>query len=149
MDDLLNTLQTILGGSAGRATKAKDICAAIRQAGNYRWVGLYDVTETEVRNIAWSGPGAPAYPNFPLTRGLSSVAIADKKIVVSNDVASDPRYLTAFSSTGSETIVPIMQPGTGKVIGTLDVESDHVNAFREADRQMLETCGKILGERWV
>src|SRR5579883_2241728 len=92
MDDLLNTLQTILGGSAGRATKAKDICAAIRQAGNYRWVGLYDVTETEVRNIAWSGPGAPAYPNFPLTRGLSSVAIADKKIVVSNDVASDPRY---------------------------------------------------------
>ncbi len=149
MDDLLNTLQTILGGSAGRATKAKDICAAIRQAGNYRRVGLYDVTETEVRNIAWSGPGAPAYPNFPLTRGLSSVAIADKKIVVSNDVASDPRYLTAFSSTGSETIVPIMQPGTGKVIGTLDVESDHVNAFREADRQMLETCGKILGERWV
>ena len=149
MDDLLNTLETLLGRPTDRITTAKHTCDAIRQTGNYRWVGLYDVAETEVRNIAWSGPGAPAYPNFQLTKGLSGAAIADKKTVVSNDVANDPRYLTAFSSTGSEAIIPIIQPGTDRVIGTLDVESDHVNAFRESDQRMLEICGKTLGERWV
>ena len=36
-----------------------------------------------------------------------------------NDVTADPRYLTAFASTLSEAIVPVVDPGTGMVMGAL------------------------------
>jgi hypothetical protein len=60
-----------------------------------------------VRNVTWSGPGAPEHPTFPLTKGLTSAAIAQKQIVNVGDVMSDPRYLTAFGTTRSEIIVPV------------------------------------------
>jgi putative methionine-R-sulfoxide reductase with GAF domain len=47
---------------------------------------------------------------------------------------ADPRYLTAFSSTRSEAIVPVVAPATGAVVGTLDVESAERDAFTDADQ---------------
>lgn len=37
---------------------------------------------------------------------MTAVAISTRQTVVSDDVARDPRYLTALDSTGSELIVP-------------------------------------------
>jgi L-methionine (R)-S-oxide reductase len=120
------------------------VAALIRQAGSYRWVGPYAVTEQEIIAIGWSGPGAPAHPRFRVTQGLSGAAVATKGAVVVNDVTADPRYLTAFASTLSEAIVPVVDPGTGTVVGTLDVESAERDAFTEADRQALEECAAAL-----
>ncbi len=128
----------------GRAEKAARVAALIRQAGGYRWVGLYAVTDQEITAIGWSGPGAPAHPRFPVAQGLSGAAVATKRAVVVNDVTADPRYLTAFASTLSEAIVPVVDPGTGTVVGTLDVESAERNAFTDADRHALEGCAAAL-----
>jgi L-methionine (R)-S-oxide reductase len=84
------------------------------QAGRYRWVGPYKVTEQEIVAIGWSGPGAPVYPRFPVTQGLSGAAVAARDAVVVNDVIADPRYLTAFASTLSEAIIPLLDPGTAQ-----------------------------------
>lgn len=65
--------------------------------------------------------------------------------MVVDDVTADPRYLTAFSSTLSEAIVPALEPGTGAV-GTLDVESGDRDAFTDADRQALE---RVAAATWV
>lgn len=92
-----------------------------------RWVGVYRVDAAEVVNLAWSGPAAPAYPRFPADQGLTSAAIGSQTAVVSNDVANDPRYLTALDSTGSEMIVPILVHG--RVTGTLDIEDERTDAF--------------------
>ncbi len=35
------------------------IAEAIRAAGRYRWVGIYEVMGGEIAAIAWSGPGPP------------------------------------------------------------------------------------------
>jgi putative methionine-R-sulfoxide reductase with GAF domain len=45
------------------------------------------------------------------------------------DVSKDPRYPTAFGSTRSEIIVPIVGRAGRKVVGTIDVESENVDAF--------------------
>ena len=79
----------------------------------------------------------PAHPRFPLTEGLSGEAVRTRATVISNDVGSDPRYLTAFDSTGSEIIVPVLGAESGIVIGTLDVESDRAGAFSEEDVELL------------
>src|SRR5574341_188477 len=98
-DRMLLQITDILHSSADRTSKARHIAEAIRIAGNYRWVGIYDVDGQEVAVIAWSGMGAPAHPRFPVTQGLSSHAITTRDTVISNDVTNDSRYLTAFGST--------------------------------------------------
>ena len=120
---VLRGIDDLLGSGKGRAEQAIQITELIRQGGSYRWVGLYAVTQREIAAIGWSGPGAPAHPHFPVTQGLSGAAVATGRAVVVNDVTAGPRYLMAFASTLSEAIVPVVDPGTGMVVGTLDVES--------------------------
>ena len=68
--------------------------------------------------------------------------------MVCGDVRSDPRYLAAFGSTLSEIIVPVLAPG-GRVIGTVDVESDKLNAFSARDQQMIEQCAQAALPLWL
>lgn len=148
---LPDELQKILVLSEDRVTKAKRIADAIREAGAYRWVGIYDVNVRSglVSNIAWSGPSAPAYPVFPITKGITSRAITARKIVNVGDVASDSNYLTALDSTRAEMIVPILDDTGDRVIGTIDVESQHLNAFDSAAQELLEECANVLTDFWT
>ena len=130
-----------------RRAVAREAADLIRQAGSYRWVGLYDVTETEVAAIAWTGEIAPAFPRFPRTQGLNGAAVAAGDVVISQDVARDPRYLTAFPTTGSEAIVPVLTDDR-QVVGTIDVESDRLNAFSPEDEIFLRRCALALAPLW-
>lgn len=109
----------------------------IREAGGYRWVGIYAVGREEISVIGWSGPEAPAHPRFPKHRGLCGAAAASRSTVVVGDVANDPRYLTTFGTTRSEIVVPIKR-ATGEVVALIDVESEHRDAFTSEDRDRLE-----------
>ena len=150
-NELLAQLQAIVVAPGDRTARLQQIADLLKSAGNYRWVGLYDVDHTAgvVRNIAWSGPEAPSYPIFSLTKGLTGSAISFGKTINVGDVASDPRYLTALDSTRSEIIVPIFDASGETVIGTLDVESDRENAFNAATQSLLELCAKTIQSLWA
>jgi L-methionine (R)-S-oxide reductase len=147
-NSVLQQITDILNSAMDRTSKVRRIAEAIRLAGQYRWVGIYDVDEREIAIIAWSGTGTPAYPHFPVTQGLSGHAVSSRSTIVSNDVAIDPRYLTAFGSTQSEIIVPIIDRENQRVVGTLDVESERKGAFTEADREQLEEYARGLAGLW-
>ena len=147
--NVFQSIRFIVSGAEDCVEKARKIAEAIRNFGSYRWVGLYDVGETEVSIIAYSGPGAPAYPTFPIGKGLTGSAIKEKKTVVVGDVTIDPRYLTAFGSTKSEIIIPILDSRRGIVVGTVDVESERANAFSHADRKALEDCAAAASSLWI
>lgn len=145
----LERIRAIVARSGDRAERARELAETVRSLGNYRWTGVYDVGSETVSIIAYSVPGAPAYPTFPVTKGLTGSAIRERATVVVGDVRTDPRYLTAFGSTLSEIIVPILYPEQGTVIGTIDVESERVNAFSERDRQVLEECARAALPLWT
>jgi GAF domain-containing protein len=149
MDNTLNRIRAAAASGGDRAERAKRLAELIGQLGDYRWVGVYDVDAENVTIIAWSGPGAPEYPTFPVSQGLTGVAIREKKPVVVGDVRNDPRYLTAFGTTLSEIIVPVLAPGEDRVIGTVDVESDQANAFGPRDQQMIEQCVQAALSLWL
>jgi GAF domain-containing protein len=146
---LMEEVSRKLEDDGDRKRKVAGIAGAIRSAGGYRWVGLYEVTEDEIINLAFDGPGAPSHPRFPVTQGLSGSAVASGKTVVVGDVSKDPRYLTAFGSTRSEIIVPVLDRTGRKVLGTIDVESDRVDAFSEEDRATLERCAAVVARIFV
>ena len=142
---LLSQISEIVAKWRPRLERLQQVAVALRQSAGYRWVGLYDVDASrgEVRNLVWDGPAAPEYPIFPITKGLTSSAIAEKRTVNVGDVGADPRYLTALGSTRSEIIVPISND-QGDVVGTIDVESERSNAFDQSTERLLEDCAVLL-----
>lgn len=144
-----DALVAILRSRPTRLEFAEKVAELIRHSRNYRWVGVYDVGPEEVSIIAYSGPDAPAYPQFPITKGLTGSAIRDRKTVVVGDVRRDPRYLTAFGTTLSEIIIPVLDEKTGAVVGTIDVESEQANAFSLEDQKLLETCARVVSLLWL
>jgi L-methionine (R)-S-oxide reductase len=70
-NNLVIALHDVVSTAADRITALQTVAELIRSSGNYRWVGLYDVDHASgiVRNIVWSGPGAPEYPMFAVTEG--------------------------------------------------------------------------------
>jgi L-methionine (R)-S-oxide reductase len=140
----MNTpLRALLKERLGRAVLAKRAAEWIAATGHYRWVGLYEVTATEIGMIACTGSAPPAFPRFPVTRGLCGAAVASKSVVNVGDVQNDPRWLTTFGSTRSELIVPIANQESS-VIGLIDVESDSLNAFASTDERFLAECASAL-----
>lgn len=146
--DPARIIAAVLNQSGSRVEKALKIAATIRQSRPYRWVGVYDVGAEQVSIIAFSGPSAPTYPQFPVTMGLTASAIRERRTVVVGDVGCDPRYLTAFGSTLSEIIIPVIDETSGAVVGTIDVESERKNAFSAEDQALLEECARTAGPLW-
>ena len=130
-EETLRRIRSIVAGTGDRTERAKELARAVQGLGNHRWTGVYDVGSEMVSIIAYCsraprtgtsrGSGAPAYPTFPITHGLTGAAIRERKTVVVGDVRNDPRYLTAFGNTLSEMVVPILHPQKGAVIGTIDL----------------------------
>jgi putative methionine-R-sulfoxide reductase with GAF domain/GNAT superfamily N-acetyltransferase len=146
---VVQEIAELLGGTAERWVRASRAAEAIRGAGGYRWVGLYDVAGERVVNLAWTGPAPPAHPVFGITEGLTGTAIATRATVLVGDVGADPRYLEALGDTRSEIVVPVCDPDDGVVLGTLDVESDRREAFTPADQQALERVAAALLPLWT
>jgi L-methionine (R)-S-oxide reductase len=125
--------------------RAKQVANIIQSARDYHWVGIYQVRPDEIAAIGWTGTNAPAHPSFPVTEGLNGAAVRSAQPVIVNDVSADPRYMTTFSDTQSELIVPVLN-AEHRVVGTIDVESKDLNAFTEADSQILQECAGIMTE---
>lgn len=134
--NLLEDARRVVEAAVSIDETAAELAELIRGASGRRWVGIYRVTPTEVRNLAWSGPAPPAHPVFPASRGLTAAAIRSRATVCSNDVASDTRYLTNQATTGSELIVPILLDD--EVVGTLDIEEGFADAFTPEDVELFE-----------
>lgn len=147
LNSWIDTLRSLEKDEGDRAVKAQRAIELIRRLGSYRWAGVYDVLQSEIAVIAWSGPQAPTHPRFPLAKGLNGACVASRKPVIVQDVASDPRYLTTIGGTRGEMIHPVLDQ-SGAVVGTIDVESDRVDAFTSRDEVLLAECAKSLLWLW-
>jgi len=148
MQPTLHRLRLLVETPGDRATRACVAAELIRAARGYHWVGLYDVTAFHISAIAWTGRTAPAHPTFPRDQGLNGAAVAAAVPIVVQDVRQDPRYLTTFGATRAEAIFPV-RAGDRGVVGTIDVESDHVDAFSAEDERFLELCAGALEPLWT
>jgi GAF domain-containing protein len=135
-----------VAGPGPRSERARAAADLIREATAARWVGIYTVSDTTVSNDAWSGPGPPAFPSFPVASGLTAHALRTRALALSNDVANDSRYLSNQDDSGSELILPVLHEG--RVVGTLDVESDQIGAFDGERIADYENLARSLAPLW-
>ena len=146
---LLNQLAVYVSSSENREAAASAICKAIAEARGYDFVGLYDIANAEVAVAGWSGTTPPTHPRFSAEFGLCGAAARDRATLVVNDVAADSRYITTSAATRAEMIVPMLDPSTREVVGTIDVASDRLNAFTNEDRELVEDCARAIAAFWM
>jgi putative methionine-R-sulfoxide reductase with GAF domain len=131
-----------------REHRALAITEAIREMGGFRWVGIYDVEETEIAALAWTGDVSPVHERFPITEGLNGEAVRTCEAVNVGDVTLDSRYLTAFHTTSSEIVIPVRAWDGEHVVGTIDVESEKLYAFGPEDIHLLQECAHAIRPLW-
>ena len=122
----------------------------------------YDAAGIFALNEVLTPPGAPAvgkiaavarrgYEERPAAsdrmlsagEGLVGRAIRTGRSALVRDVRRDPHYVVGRPETLSEVVVPILFEGRG--IAALDVESDRLAAFDEADLEGLEFFAEVAG----
>ena len=120
------------------AEKMQAICDLIQQnLTTYNWVGFYMAHQTEPTLHLWSQAGEPTdHTVIPFGKGIcGQVAVSNKNFVV-DDVKAQDNYIACSIHVKSEIVVPLFKDG--KNIGQIDIDSNTVAAFDEADERFLE-----------
>lgn len=134
----------VLNSNLDRDGKLLGICQLLSNSVDYyNWVGFYfkngDKQELKL------GPyvGAPTdHTIIPFGKGIcGQVAVSNQNFVVP-DVASQNNYISCSISVKAEIVVPIFV--NDENIGQIDIDSNTLDPFTEADERFLEyICKKV------
>ena len=153
----LNRVYAVLSGINALIVRVRDredlfreACRIAVEEGNFilAWLGLIDPAARRLRILAWHGADPDYISRIPLElgnpgeagRGLSGVAIAEGKSVISNDVERDERFLLKSESAqrGIRSTVYIPLSIGGTVVGVLALYSREAGFFDAAEMRLLE-----------
>jgi GAF domain-containing protein len=126
-------------GQVAREAVVKTLNAAVP---TYSWVGIYLTQGGDLSLDAWSGPKATEHTRITIGKGVCGFAAKAGRTEIVSDVGKDPRYIECFPSTRAEIVVPIFDHD--KVVGEIDIDSDHLDAFSSLDREFLEAVARKL-----
>jgi L-methionine (R)-S-oxide reductase len=127
-----------LNTAISRDEKLLKICELLeKNIEYYTWVGFYFANhETKTLHL---GPyvGAPTdHTVIPFGKGIcGQVAVSNENFVVP-DVSAQDNYIACSFTVKSEIVVPLFV--NGENIGQIDIDSNIIDPFTEADERFLE-----------
>ncbi len=111
----------------------------------YNWVGFYLIDKNDPSSLVL-GPHTGSFTpkaRISWSEGLCGSAAATRRVIVSDNVAEDPRYIQASDLVKSQISVPIL--AGNKVAAIFNVESYFLSAFKATqEREFLDACAKIV-----
>ncbi len=112
---------------------------------HFHWTGFYRVTAPFLLSV---GPyqGGHGCLQIAFGRGVCGRAARTKTVQWVRDVSADPEHIACASSTQSEVVIPIVTQ-EGKLLAVLDVDSDEVDVFVQADIDGLVEVAALLALR--
>ena len=123
---------------ASRDEKLKQICELLEQnISYYNWVGFYFRNGNKEELLLGPYVGAPTdHTVIPFGKGIcGQVAVSNQNFVVP-DVAAQDNYIACSFTVKSEIVVPLFV--NGENIGQIDIDSNVLDPFSEADERFLE-----------
>ncbi len=118
--------------------KLLQICALLEnRVAHYNWVGFYFRNGEKEELLLGPYVGAPTdHTKIPFGKGIcGQVAVSNQNFVVP-DVAAQDNYIACSLSVKSEIVVPLFVDG--KNIGQIDIDSNVLDPFTDADERFLE-----------
>lgn len=110
----------------------------------YDWVGIYLLEEDTLALHDYVGKHTD-HTRIRVGEGVCGTAVAEDRDLNIEDVNEIENYLACSLETVSELVVLIREPGSGRVLGQLDLDSDRRAAFGERDERELRKVAAWLG----
>jgi sigma-B regulation protein RsbU (phosphoserine phosphatase) len=112
-------------------------------------VYLLDERRGDLRIAYAVGYPAEIVQNFSLKvgQGLIGTAVAEQRPIMVNDVGADPRYIGVVPGIESDLVVPLRHKG--KILGALNLLSEHKNAYTDRDEAILRQFGAHVAQAIV
>jgi GAF domain-containing protein len=114
---------------------------------HYHWVGVYLLEGDALELGAYVGKPTE-HTRIPLGVGVCGTAVTTGANQRIGDVTQLTNYLACSLETRSEIVVLIRSAADpARILGQIDIDSDELNAFDEADEQFLEQVARLLAPR--
>jgi len=117
--------------------------AVLKEAFGFFWVGFYLVKDDELVLGPFQGP--LACTRIARGKGVCGTSWEENRSLLVPDVEAFPGHIACSSLSRSEVVIPI--PGKHGVSGVLDVDSDQLDDFTEADLEYLEKVVALLAKK--
>lgn len=132
--DLIARAEALLDGETRPMPCMANICALIKEAFGFFWVGFYVVDGDELVLGPFQGP--VACMTIKKGRGVCGAAWERAQTIVVDDVELFPGHIACNPLSRSEIVVPVMSDG--RVVAVLDIDHSEPGAFDDTDRRYLE-----------
>ena len=141
-DPLVRALQ----GAYAQGKRGRDLlqltATRMRATGSpYTGVYMYMVYGTDLVLDAFDGRPTE-HTRIPVGKGLCGRAVAERRDINAADVAAESDYLACSIETRSELVVLIRRSDV--ILGQIDVDSDVVNGFDEAEHAAVKEVADAL-----
>lgn len=131
---LFPQIVALIGNEKDVVANLGNVCAALKEAFGFFWIGFYLVKEGELVLGPFQGP--VACTRIQKGKGVCGAAWEQEQTVLVPNVELFAGHIACSSLSKSEIVVPLLK--NGKVVGVLDVDSDRLEAFNQTDKQNLE-----------
>ncbi|MDP5139921.1 MAG: GAF domain-containing protein [Spirosomaceae bacterium] len=140
-ESLFPQIEALLFGEEDFVANTANIAAALREAFGFFWVGFYFVKDNQLVLGPFQGP--IACTRIPFHKGVCGKCYTDAQTIIVPNVDEFPGHIACSSASKSEIVVPVFNE-PGDIIAVLDVDSDKLNDFSEADKIGLERIVGLL-----
>lgn len=138
-DEIAPQIEALVSSETDLVANLANICAALKEAFGFFWVGFYFKKEDQLVLSAFQGPVACTRIDFD--KGVCGHCYTTKQIVIVPNVDEFPGHIVCASASKSEIVLPIFDTN-GEVFGVMDVDSDKLDDFSKTDAEGLQ---KIVG----
>jgi L-methionine (R)-S-oxide reductase len=152
---------------ARRLSQLRAVVAHVGRCTGAEWVGVYRVIQSdpatypvlagsELTLLKEAYVGAPSRPFFPLTAAFASksnnstVGMTGDAVLIhdTRQLDADTPYYSCDGHVRSELCAPITEPGTGRILGIMDVEAFAPRFFSpERVACVLDACSQLAQMR--
>lgn len=140
--ELLPQLRGLISGEPNRTANLANLAAALRQGLGFFWVGFYEVDGDEL--VLGPFQGDIACTRIGFGQGVCGAAWQEATTQWVPDVDAFPGHIACSSQSRSEVVVPILVDDD--VVAVLDVDSDRLDDFTEADVEGLQAIASLCAE---
>ncbi len=139
-ETLLPQILALVSYEENRIANQANALAALKSVFDFFWIGFYWVHEDELVLGPFQGPVACTRIGFG--KGVCGASWKQNRTLVVPNVEDFPGHIACSSLSKSEVVVPIRFHD--KVVGVLDVDSEHLAFFDNTDAFWLEKIFKEI-----
>lgn len=129
-ESLYPQLEALVTTESDLVANLANVAAVLKEALGFFWVGFYLTKEGQLVLGPFQGP--VACTRIPFHKGVCGACYTRAETIIVPDVEAFPGHIACSSASKSEIVLPVFHRN-GTVAMVLDVDSDRLDDFSEAD----------------